>query len=393
MNIIHTADIHLDACFAGVGATPGFGNRRRRGLRDVFRRILERAVEWPADAVLIAGDLLEHDRVTHDTIAFLREAFAKAAPVPIFIAPGNHDPYTASSAYATAAWPENVHIFSKPAWSSVALEGMPLTVHGFAFDGYEISSNPYGDLEIPEDGRCHIAVAHGSEREHQPSHQKSYAPFDAAGAAPPQLAYLALGHFHAVTPIKGEFNTTMYYSGTPEGHNFNETGQRYYLEIEMVEAENEKSASGWKANVTPVPSATTIYSTHELDCGEFTNSNQLVEALRSLAPDDGRVHVARCTLTGLCEPSVKREIDSLPDVLNEVYELLCLVDNTHPHEAYDELAREDTSLGVFVEQMNKQIKDAPDDAVRAKLTRARELGLAAYRGRELPVRGIERMGR
>ena len=36
-----------------------FGNRRRQSLRDVFSAILRRAKEWPADAVLIAGDLFE----------------------------------------------------------------------------------------------------------------------------------------------------------------------------------------------------------------------------------------------------------------------------------------------------------------------------------------------
>jgi len=55
MRLIHTADVHLDMCFASAHTPPGFGNRRRQSLRDVFHTIIRRAGEWPADVLLIAG--------------------------------------------------------------------------------------------------------------------------------------------------------------------------------------------------------------------------------------------------------------------------------------------------------------------------------------------------
>ena len=73
IRLIHTADIHLDACFANANMPPNFGNRRRQSLRDVFSGILERARASAADAVLIAGDLFEHDRVTRHSAGVAAE--------------------------------------------------------------------------------------------------------------------------------------------------------------------------------------------------------------------------------------------------------------------------------------------------------------------------------
>jgi len=160
MRLVHTADIHLDASFAGTGMPAAFGNRRRQSLRDVFRSIVSRAGEWPADALLIAGDLFEQERVTKDTVAFLIGEFWSIAHVPVFIAPGNHDPYTPDSPYACEEWPENVHVFDQPVWQACSLADRPLVVHGFAFDGPDISSSPFGKLAVPDDGRVHVAVAH-----------------------------------------------------------------------------------------------------------------------------------------------------------------------------------------------------------------------------------------
>ena len=89
--IVHFADLHLDARFAWAGAHSDSARRRRQGLRDTLRRIVELAKDAKADAVLCGGDLYEHKRTTPDTAAFLKDAFAQLAPSRVFLAPGNHD--------------------------------------------------------------------------------------------------------------------------------------------------------------------------------------------------------------------------------------------------------------------------------------------------------------
>lgn len=89
MRLIHTSDIHLDRCYAPLGMGPAQGHARRQGLREVLRGILRRAQAWPADAVLIAGDLFDLARVERDTVTFLQSEFDAIRPVPVLIAPGN----------------------------------------------------------------------------------------------------------------------------------------------------------------------------------------------------------------------------------------------------------------------------------------------------------------
>ena len=388
MKIIHTSDIHLDASFASSGMTPALGRSRRQSLRAVLRAILTRAAEWPADAVLIAGDLFEQDRISQDTVAFLRSEFERIRPIPIFIAPGNHDPYTPASPYALEAWPANVSIFTAPEWQAIQLMQCPLTVHGFGFDGPEVSCNPFGTLDPPRDGRVHIALGHGSERGHQPPGKASYAPFEAASACPESLHYLALGHFHSPTQLEGPFATSAWYAGAPEGHSFNETGMRHYLEIEIEGPESPETQRP-VVTVRPVESAQSIYETHTVDCTDISNSQQLIDHILKWKKPDGPAQLLRTTLTGIASLPLDQELASVRETLAASFAFIDIVDETLPAEEFDDLARENTSLGMFVRRISAEIEDAPDEALRRKLLRARDLGVAAYRGKEIPVTDLE----
>lgn len=341
---------------------------------------MHRAASWPADAVLIAGDVFELDRVSRDTIAFLQSELESLAPLPVFIAPGNHDPYVSRSAYRTEPWPANVTVFSRPEWQFFELESVPLTVHGFAFDGFDISRNPFGALQVPHDGRIHVAVGHGSEMGSLPPGKGAYAPFRAADAAPEGLRYLALGHFHGYKEIGGPYSTTIAYSGAPEGHGFGETGDRCYLEVEIDDDQ---------VRVQSVPAHRTYYATFSLDCSAFTTSQQIVDAIRNLPRPEGLAVVARITLTGENCPEWRHEISAIRDALAGDFEFVELKDATVEPEDYEFLAREHTSLGAFVSLLNAELNDTTDQDRRQMLQRAREAGLAAFRGRILPIEGAE----
>ena len=91
MKLALIADVHLDAQFGQFPAD--VARRRRQAIRDTLSAAVARAISDGAEALLVAGDLYEHDRisVSPDTRNFLRDQFAELHPVPVFIAPGNHD--------------------------------------------------------------------------------------------------------------------------------------------------------------------------------------------------------------------------------------------------------------------------------------------------------------
>ena len=378
IRLIHTADVHLDRCYSSARFPAAFANRRRQSLRDAFLRIVARAGEWPADALLVAGDLFDHDRVSRDTVATVRRAFESVPHVPVFIAPGNHDPYVPGSPYASVRWPENVFIFSKPAWSDHALARIPLTVHGFAFDGPDISANPFGTLRIPGDGRVHVAVAHGSEMGSLPSGKDAYAPFDAVAATPAGLRYLALGHFHGAKHIPVPSGTWVQYSGSPEGHSFGETGERGFMEVEI---------DGDEMRVQQAVSSRTVFNVHEVDCSNMESSQEVIDAIRGLVPGGASGQVARVVLRGAAAPELRMEVFSIGDTVRDLFEYFELIDELDAEEDLASLASEQTSLGGFVREIDERIRDASDETSRSMLIRAREIGVAAYRGRMAPVRG------
>jgi DNA repair exonuclease SbcCD nuclease subunit len=300
------------------------------------------------------------------------------------IAPGNHDPFVASSPYVTEPWPDNVIIFRTPEWFAYVLEDKPLTVHGFAFDGPDISSNPFGSLRVPSDGRIHVAVGHGSERSRQPATKAAYAPFHAMEAACEGLAYLALGHFHAVTPVEGNSSTKMYYSGAPEGHGFGEQGMHCFLEVEIEKGQ---------VQVTAAPSSGIVYATYELDCSDFSTSQEVVESIRGLAQESHVGQIARISLTGTCGQALQGGLAGVRDAVSPLFEHLELIDETRLQDDFEELARDNTSLGAFVRTLNEAVAASSDERERRIRERAREVGVAAYRGQDLPIRGLRGNGR
>src|SRR5207253_6759482 len=106
------------------------GRLRRRNRRQSLTRILKVAAEEGCDAVLVAGDLFELDRVRPDTLEFLRSALAEVA-IPVYIAPGNHDWLSPRSPYRTVRWSPNVHIFANAQLEPVTLQD-GLTLWGAA---------------------------------------------------------------------------------------------------------------------------------------------------------------------------------------------------------------------------------------------------------------------
>jgi DNA repair exonuclease SbcCD nuclease subunit len=194
MRLLHFADLHLDAPFAW--ARPETARLRRRNRRETLTRILQLADDESVDGIVCAGDLFEHERFTPDTVAFLRESFARTDR-PIYLAPGNHDWYSARSPYALVEWSPNVHLFTEDRLTPIELaEG--LTLWGAAHRAPANTGPFFADFR-PNRGGVHLAVAHASERSALPFQEPDkelHAPFDAAELEAAGIDHAFLGHYH-----------------------------------------------------------------------------------------------------------------------------------------------------------------------------------------------------
>jgi exonuclease SbcD len=220
VRILHFADLHLDTPFRW--ATPELARSRRQALRDVLRRICELAVEHQVDALTCGGDLYENERFTPDTAAFLQATFAALGPLPVFLAPGNHDWFGPRSLYSQVQWSPNVHMFVEARLSPVSL------VDGFTLWGaaHQAPANTRGFLDDfrVDRGGVHVALFHGSEQHAfglQEEGKVPHAPFRAEQIPQAGLHHALLGHFH--TPTEAPTHT---YPGNPDPLTFGETGAR-----------------------------------------------------------------------------------------------------------------------------------------------------------------------
>lgn len=220
MRILLISDVHLDSPFAW--AKPEIARKRRQALRDSLSRAAQLAIDQQVDLICCGGDLFEHDRVSPDTGQFLRAIFERVHPIPVFIAPGNHDWLGPESLYRHVCWSPNVHVFEQRQLEPVTITD-GLTLWGGAHRAPAGTPNFLKGFAVDRGG-IHVALFHGSEQGSvymEEPDKAPHAPFRATEIEASGLHFALLGHYHS--PRDAERFT---YPGNPEPLTFGETGKR-----------------------------------------------------------------------------------------------------------------------------------------------------------------------
>ena len=356
VKIIHGADFHLDSPFSGL--SPERAAQRRGEQRELLNRLAQAAAEKGADLVLLAGDLLDSERVYQETAQALARALG-SIPCPVFIAPGNHDFYSSRSVYATLDWPDNVHIFRTSDWERVDLPQLSCSVFGRAFTDAHQDSAPLDGLTVPCDGRLHIACLHGDT-----APQSQYGPISPLDIAASGLDYLALGHIHQASGLRREGNTFWAYPGCPEGRGFDELGEKGVLYLE---------AEPGHVTAQFVPLGRRQYHICPVD---ITGGEDVLAAIRAALPDDTSEHIYRILLTGEGEAP---DLAALEQALAPSFYGLTLRDCTQLPTDLWARREEDTLAGLFLQAMWEKCQSEPDNQLYQLAAR---YGLAALENRE-----------
>lgn len=215
---LHTADIHLDSPFSARFDTKRAELRRnelRRSVSDMFDLAKD------VDLLLIAGDLFDGSCVSGETISFLKRKFSELPHTKIFIAAGNHDPFSPGSVYEREDFGDNVHVFSTQG-ECVEIPELKTRVYGVSFSSAVCEKT----LEIPKiekkDGYSDILLLHGDLV--SLGGESNYNPIDKKLLENCGGDYVALGHIHKRSEVKRCGNTYYAYPGPPEGRGFDECG-------------------------------------------------------------------------------------------------------------------------------------------------------------------------
>lgn len=366
ISLVHCADLHLDAPFAGFYSS-GLSQQRRRDLKESFEKVISLVQEKDADYLVISGDLYEHHYVTVSTIHWLNGQFARLGDRQAILVPGNHDPCVSNSWYKSFPWNPNVHILTT-ASPEYFDETKGVYFYGIGFDTFRQEQLP----AIPPPSVCpdriNICLFHGTLD--MAFTQNPYNPIDLSTLLGLGLDYYALGHFHGTNDAYAHQGVVN--AGSPEPLGFDEPGEHgaYWVSL-------EKQGGRVSRKIEFIRLQKRFYRELKLDitgCNSGLMLRKRIEdhfdwaALR----DD----ILRIKLIGGMPPGVKPDLQPAEEFLRQACFHARLSDLTEPAYDLDMLAADNNIAGVFVRNLREKIQKAEGEEKRM-LEKAMQLGLDA----------------
>lgn len=371
--ILHFADLHLDTSFGQIACPGGLPDARpRQCLRDCLHRIVDLALQHQADLVTIGGDLYEHERRSADTGNFIAGQLGRLGTIPVLVAPGNHDPYTADSLYQGVRWPSNVYVFGAAELERVDVAG-DLAVWGAAFINRFRRDCPLdGFAGVVPDGRTHLLLLHAAIGD-PPS---DYAPLPALAARDAGFDLALLGHIHDCRYSRPDCR--LYYPGSPEPLDFSETGEHHVLLVD---------ADSGDIRVQYLPVNRMRFGSLDVDVEGATSRDAIGRAVLSMAEEAGLSGGnVRVCLRGMPDRDVDLDMAALRAVLEPHFAFVDLSDETEPPYDFEGEAVGLTTKARFVQQLRAAIERETNDEGRQVLREALVLGLRAFEGKPLTAR-------
>ena len=217
---LHLADVHFDTLF--LGRSEELRQHLRAALKTAFRRAVDCALREKVDAVLIAGDLYDDERLSLSTEQFLLSQLQRLseAGIACFYATGNYDPGGEAFRAAHIEWPDSVHcITSREPRVFHVRDGsgaVRFRVVGAGHARPDEQENLAEAFPKAEDGVPHVGLlhAHVSSAEGAGHHGRR-APCRVEDLRRTGYAYWALGHVHERQEVDEEANA--WYAGNLQG--------------------------------------------------------------------------------------------------------------------------------------------------------------------------------
>ena len=362
IKFMHAADLHLDSAFAALA--PEQAAQRRQEQRQLLEAISALCRKQQCQVLLLAGDLFDGAGVYRDTLDALRQALADCG-ARVFIAPGNHDYICPNSPYLTQAWPDNVHIFTRPEPEMVLLEELGCAVYGAAFTAASMPAMLPGFHVRPEErSLTNLMVLHGDTQ----TPDSVYNPITRHQITLTGLDYLALGHIHKPSDLYTTGKTRFAWPGCPMGRGFDETGARGVF---------VGTAEPGRVDCRFLPLPGRRYEIVEVEAGD----DPLAAALAAL-PEQTERDIYRIIFTGEAE---ELDLNRLYEQLSGRFYALQLRDRTVPPLELWTRCGEDTLPGLYLQWLHDALDACKSDYERRCVEQAARRGLQVMEGREVTL--------
>ncbi|RSU06960.1 hypothetical protein CBF30_06785 [Vagococcus entomophilus] len=320
VKFVHTADLHLERPFAGVGNMPiEVLEKLQYKDQHMLEAIINYALKEQVDFVLFSGDTFHQPHVTIKMQAFFMQQLTRLDEqnIPVVLIFGNHD-YYASERY-WFSFPKNVYLFDSEQVQTLVLETKTkekVALTGFSYENRwiqaaKIQEFPVRSREIDyQIGLYHGQIRGGDQKEH-------YAPFSVAELKEKGYDYWALGHIHQ--PMVLSKSPLSIYPGTPMGHTKKEQALRGVV---LVEIQKEHTRYRWQA-VTDI-----AFEQVELELKEVDTPKQIISAIQekmsahSLSVSDSFQFVTlKLRIGGELSQEIQNEIET-PEFLSHIQQII-----------------------------------------------------------------------
>ena len=355
IKILHTADWHIDAPLRN------FTDLQRRELRssllELPGRIADLCIREGCDLVLLAGDVFDgpYSREGYEAVYRALERME----VPVFITPGNHDPYRELSPWVREPWSENVYIFRRPEITSFSIRELDCRIYGAAYTGPECPGL-LEDFRAQCDERHALLLLHAD-----PTNADSpYCPVTAAQLREAGVDYAALGHIHATGKFEAGAGLCVW-PGCPLGRGFDEIGTKGVCIAELDEAVSLR--------FVPIDGPRFL----EYTAAVLGDPAGAIAAV--LPPEGSRDHI-RVRLTG---ETAAGATDGLALRFADWPNLTILDETTVPGDVWDN-AEDDTLTGIFFRILRDEARNADPETART-LELAARIGRKLLEGREVAL--------
>ena len=376
LRIMHIADVHLDSPFSRLPIDKA--EIRRREQRGVFTSMMMYAKSQKADLVLIAGDLFDIGYASEQTLDIITREFEKAPECRFVIAAGNHDPYSARSAYRLRKFPPNVYIFDSSELSRFTFDDIGVDVYGWSFLSDTLDTNPLAGRIAEKTGNTPILCAHCELG----VASSKYAPVSVADIERFGAVYSALGHIHRGEGVRQLVCGYAYgYSGCPSGRSYDECGEggAYIAEIdrdtggrEDVKVRFERFSVG-------------TYESEQIDVTGVLTHGEARERIRSFVEEKkyGERTSLRLTLSGL----TGADVGDLGAFSAEDFGVFSLEirDRTEPTYDSERFMTDMTIRGAYYRVLAPMLESG-DEELRRIAAAALRVGCAALDGSEITTR-------
>ncbi len=370
IKILHCADLHLDSPFTSIDIEKS--ELRRSDMRAAFTSLTLSAKMNNADFILISGDLFDGEFVSKDTVALICREFAAIPQCKIIIAPGNHDPYTQSSYYKRADFPNNVYIFDSPELTCFDFPEKNTTVYGWAFTSEHMGSCPLEGFTVEDSSRINLLCAHGELN----VGTSKYCPIPERMLADCGFDYAALGHVHTYSEPMQIGVGYAAYSGCLEGRGFDECGEKGAV---LAVAEKD-TVLQFAAKFVKF-----CRRTYEIELLDIGGARSNADVLHNLAALISQKHYGDNTALRVClRGEVSGDFKISPMLICDNFKnlfMLEIIDETTPTLDCEKLREDPTLRGEFYRSLEDMLNsDDPD--MRETAGMALRCGLAALAGEE-----------